>query len=187
MNFTQKISTLVLVLATSGSAWSGETASFRPLSFEEAKEQAGMTGPVAEENAVLTQLMGENLDTLKAQLGDNYAGTWVEYDANGKAYQVIASLTPITISTTEKYDIKNIVVPNRLDALESIKAQIGRTQLTKPPESLIIYSVYTDYQKNKVVVRGKKENFESIKSTLAQEGFPLDLIDLEEQDSPLVF
>lgn len=174
---------LLLILGTS---FGNEVEAYRPLTLDEALEKAGLTGPVAEKNMKISQHISDHLENLKTQLGAHYAGTWIEYDAHGKAYQVIASTEPIAIQNKpENYEIKNIVVMHSLAKLEAILYDMAERYLYTPIEQAVIYSMYVNFKKNKIIVRGKRENFDFIREKLMNDQYPIDLIDFEEQDAPV--
>lgn len=153
------------------------------LSF--AMERAGVNVGVLHENNEDIAKIKNNMERLVDVFSDDYAGTWLEYDAEGRVYQVIALSKERSFDKNMfDYEFKIVFVKNRLSDLVRLKEAIKEKYLN---DGGLIFSIYVDEKINRVVVRGKLENFEKIEKSLKSEGYPMDLIEIHEQESSIFF
>ncbi|WP_347484273.1 hypothetical protein ABFV80_002011 [Vandammella animalimorsus] len=150
-----------------------------------AMERAGVNVGVLHENNEDIAKIKNNMERLVDVFSDDYAGTWLEYDAEGRVYQVIAlsKERPFDKNMFD-YEFKIVFVKNRLSDLVRLKEAIKAKYLN---DGGLIFSIYVDEKINRVVVRGKSENFEKIEKSLKSEGYPMDLIEIHEQESSIFF
>ncbi|QNP50287.1 hypothetical protein [Diaphorobacter aerolatus] len=78
--------------------------------LQEAMDKAGITKYLTPENGIVTDRLTQTTESIIKELGEYYAGTWLEYDENHKAYQVVATTNPITNSRTLQNNPEIIVV-----------------------------------------------------------------------------
>jgi hypothetical protein len=152
---------------------------------EEAMRAAGLDVYVTQENVSRLKAFAENKQSIQAAAGNSYAGTWIEYGKNFKAYQVIATTAPI--STLKKVSIKGPVQFVRvkfsyqelLAMQETIRMAFSESA---PSGNPWICSVALDEKQNKLLVRGSKENQHIIHARLALLGIDRKAIVLEIQN-----
>ena len=156
-----------------------------PSSF---KNASGMAGPLksdalsnqrVEEQAALNQVL------LAAEIGADYAGTWVEYDENKNAYQVVAAKRPVNIkrSHQEGGKIKLVIVENSLLDLNKIHKILCEYMQSERGEPLV-FSSAIDVSKNKILVRIRSNREQELISLMADRELNKAAILIEYQDGP---
>ncbi len=162
---------------------------FKPQIFHATKEKAmqaaGLDVYATEENASRLEAFAENRQSIQAVAGDSYAGTWIEYGKNYKAYQVIA--TTASISTLKNVPIKGAVqfvrVKFSYQELLAIREKINMAFTKSAPSGKPrVCSVAIDEKQNKLLVRGSEENQKIIHARLVLLGIDMKAIVLEIQN-----
>ena len=132
----------------------------------------------------VNQAMMTHWERVQASLGSAYAGTWIDYDVNDKAYQVIALTRPMSIDkdyvTQTRLNIVYVTFSDR--ELQAVSKDIGQRfmlSVNKPGE-VRITSVGADPKNNCVEVSVLKKDLENVGNQLTQAGYNMNLICLRE-------
>ena len=139
---------------------------------------------VTPELDAVTLAMSTKWEGIKASLGSAYAGSWIDYDAQDKAYQVVALTRPMPIdddyaSRTRLQTVYVTFSDAELQAVANDIAQRFMTPVTKP-EELRIISVGVDIKNNCVKVRALKKELVNTGNQLTQAGYNMNMICLRE-------
>lgn len=162
---------------------------FKPKAFHATKEDAMRAARLdvyaTEENASRLEAFAKNEQSIQAVAGDSYAGTWIEYGKNFKAYQVIATTAPIST-------LKN--VPTK-GPVQFVRVKFSYQELLAMRERIImaftgsarsgnprVCGVALDEKQNKLLVRGSEENQKIIHARLVLLGIDMKAIVLEIQN-----
>lgn len=132
----------------------------------------------------VTHAMSTHWERVQASLGSAYAGTWLDYDSNDKAYQVVALTRPMPIDKdyATQARLKTVYVTYsdaELQAVSNDIAQRFMLPFTKR-EEIRITSVGPDVKNNCVRVDVLKKELENIGNQLTQAGYNMNLICLRE-------
>ncbi len=162
---------------------------FKPQIFhatkEEAMRAAGLDVDATEENASHLEAFAENRQSIQAVAGDSYAGTWIEYGKNYKAYQVIATTAPISTlkNVPTKGAVQFVRVKFSYQELLAIREKINMAFTKSAPSGKPrVCSVAIDEKQNKLLVRGSEENQKIIHARLVLLGIDMKAIALEIQN-----
>lgn len=162
---------------------------FKPQIFhatkEEAMRAAGLDVYATEENASRLEAFAENKQSIQAVAGDSYAGTWIEYGKNYKAYQVIATTAPISTlkNVPTKGAVQFVRVKFSYQELLAIREKINMAFTKSAPSGKPrVCSVAIDEKQNKLLVRGSEENQKIIHARLVLLGIDMKAIVLEIQN-----
>lgn len=162
---------------------------FKPQIFhatkEEAMRAAGLDVDATEENASHLEAFAENRQSIQAVAGDSYAGTWIEYGKNYKAYQVIATTAPISTlkNVPTKGAVQFVRVKFSYQELLAIREKINMAFTKSAPSGKPrVCSVAIDEKQNKLLVRGSEENQKIIHARLVLLGIDMKAIVLEIQN-----
>ncbi|MFD2300279.1 hypothetical protein QRO11_01780 [Paracidovorax citrulli] len=145
------------------------------------------------ENQKIIESTSKKLEKLKANLGNSFGGSWIEYDGNKRARLVVGvTSSQIGAKAIENLssdpDIEIVGVKNSYAALEAMRKKIFShfENLARGSQS-VIFSIALDDEGNRLLVRGSSNNLPFIKKELLSAGFDLDAIKLEEQNGPMSF
>ncbi len=162
---------------------------FKPHVFhatkEEAMRAAGLDVDATEENASRLEAFAENRQSIQAVAGDSYAGTWIEYGKNYKAYQVIATTAPISTlkNVPTKGPVQFVRVKFSYQELLAMREKINMAFTKSAPSGKPrVCSVAIDEKQNKLLVRGSEENQKIIHARLVLLGIDMKAIVLEIQN-----
>lgn len=168
---------------------------FKPQIFhatkEEAMRAAGLDVDATEENGIepenasRLEAFAENRQSIQAVAGDSYAGTWIEYGKNYKAYQVIATTAPISTlkNVPTKGPVQFVRVKFSYQELLAMREKINMAFTKSAPSGKPrVCSVAIDEKQNKLLVRGSEENQKIIHARLVLLGIDMKAIVLEIQN-----
>lgn len=154
-------------------------------SKQEALEGAGLIKYESSNNRKIIEQISSNESELSRILGDSFAGTWVEYDKNYNAYQVIASTRPVQIKKALQTDggSRVVLVRYSLNTLSSLSNYLAKHMVSAQGDP-IIFSLSLNIQENKLIVRARPEYFELIQRRVSEGGYDVGAISFEEQVGP---
>ncbi|MGE8319427.1 MAG: S1 family peptidase [Pseudomonadales bacterium] len=128
----------------------------------------------------------KNEPQLSKNLGDKYAGTWIEYDENNHAYQVIATTSPVNIDQSLLTKGKTVftLAKHGYKKLIATQEKMAELLLDKNtiPDNKLVFSLDIDIPSNIIIINAQQENFKNISDLLAENGFDLSMIDLRTQE-----
>ena len=161
--------------------------------YHETKESAlkasGLDVYVSKKNDRIINAAAKNTEEIKAELAGSFAGTWIKYDENKVAHQVVAikgggNLTKISNAPENGFLI--VDAKYSYQELEAVREKILTLfkNLSNDGEQLI-FGIAIDDENNKLIVRGHQQNLEFIKSKIVISGIDADIISLEAQDGPM--
>ncbi len=169
-----------------------QTPQIKHTSKESALKAAGLETYATSSNDEIIEKTSKQINKIKEDLGDGFGGSWIEYDKNNQAYLAIG----ISGETATVYSHKNgqptneriIFIPvnygiNYLNSLEQKIADAFKE--IKQGGEPIVLSLGIDEPRNKIVVRGRKENFQYIEDIIRRMGFDFNIIIIEEQNGPV--
>ena len=161
------------------------TPGFRTI--EEAMEKAGLTKYLSPHNASVSAQASQNVEAIEAELGDFYAGTWIEFDEKYAARQVVAisSTTAESKTIRENPNIAVRYVKYSVKELMPVYEAILFQYIVDESSPLRITSGNVDFKENKVVVRHDGGDVDKIKSELERAGFDLDMLYFVEAKRPM--
>ena len=150
---------------------------------------AGLDAEETEKNKKVRRQISQNYEVLEKALGSSFAGSWIEYDENKNARQIIAVTRPVTIdkSLDPERVFRIVRVRYSLQTLEATKDRIAEVYIHSKidPDDALILSAYVDVQNNRVVARARPKDFKRAAVDLGQKGFDIDQIYIEEQNGPI--
>lgn len=161
--------------------------------YHETKEAAlkasGLDVYASKKNDRIINAAAKNIEQIKSALAGSFAGTWIKYDENNVAHQVVAikgggNLTKI--SNAPENGIIIVDAKYSYQELEAIREKILALfkDLSDGGEPLI-FGIAIDDENNKLIVRGHQYNLEFIESKIVISGIERDAISLEAQDGPM--
>ena len=152
---------------------------------EEALIAAGLDVYISPKNAEVIDNIENNVEGISP---DYYGGTWIEYDKDRNAYQVIAltSLSGVNKKTAEIKNVKTVFVKYSLQDLENLRTKIwnlfeGKTYY----DESLIFGIARDDVNNKLIVKARDINFKEIQDIISQHSEFKDVISYENQDGPV--
>lgn len=158
---------------------------------EEAMKAAGLEMYDTEENNKTTNAAAKNIDEIKNKLGAAFAGSWIEYDNNKVAHNVVAvkrsSNNDSSISNLPK-GTKVVQVKYSYSDLEEFRSKIAQIfkDLAQGGD-MLIFGIAISEQENKLSVRGLPENLNFINKKIISQGIPSDVFILEPQEGGVAF
>lgn len=188
---------IIGTLSISSSAIAAGIDGVAPAAIYKSKAEAliasGLDGYATPENQKIIESTSKKLEKLKANLGNSFGGSWIEYDGNKRARLVVGvTSSQIGAKAIENLssdpDIEIVGVKNSYAALEAMRKKIFShfENLARGSQS-VIFSIALDDESNRLLVRGSSNNLPFIKKELLSAGFDLDAIKLEEQNGPMTF
>ena len=150
-------------------------------------EKAGLTKYLSPHNDSVSAQISQNAEAIEAELGDFYAGTWIEYEEKYAARQVVAisSTTAESRTLRENPNIEVRYVKYSVKELTPVYEAILFQYIVDESSPLRITSGNVDFKENKVVVRHDGGDVDKIKSELERAGFDLDMLYFEEAKRPM--
>lgn len=184
--------TLGILAATNSFAQDNNFQYFKHETMESALKAEGLDLYATKSNNNIIQESSKRLDEIKKELGDDFGGSWIEYDTNNQATLVIGIAGNRILAQPKKYNINSNEriafrpVTYGLDYLVSIQKKLADTfrDITQGNEQVLL-SIGIDEQNNRILARGRKSNFPYIIEILQRTGFDTGIIFLEEQDGPI--
>lgn len=161
--------------------------------YHETKEAAlkasGLDVYASKKNDDIINAAAKNIEQIKTALASSYAGTWIKYDENNVAHQVVAikgggNLTKISNAPENGFLIAD--AKYSYQELHAIREKILTLfkNLANGGE-LLIFGVAIDEENNKLIVRGYPQDLNFIRSKIVSSGIEADVILLEAQDGPM--
>ncbi|THU03972.1 S1 family peptidase [Lampropedia puyangensis] len=153
-------------------------------SMEKAIKIAGLEEKVSKDNLKAIDEMQSNSNYLLEQLGDAYAGDWIEYDENNNAYQVIAiagMVLPKNISVN--YNVKYILVEKSASYLRNLQQDISN--IVEANDFFYkgeIKSFGVDFIENKISIEVSRDALSEVENYLRNSGIDLDYVYFTIQD-----
>lgn len=161
------------------------SADFNPEKYE-ALNSRNLQQRETTKNQKIIQQISQNHEDLKLSIGADFAGSWVEYDDEDRAYQVVAVTRLINIAKKFETDggTKLLVVKYNFFQLNSI-VDIFTQYMQSTADEPLILSSGVDVEKNKVFVRARKEKFNEVRRLIMDRALNADAIFLEPQNGPM--
>ncbi|WCM94757.1 S1 family peptidase [Acidovorax sp. NCPPB 2350] len=164
------------------------TSSVIHFTKEKALEAAGLAKYATEDNERISRFISENIDALKSEVGEGYAGTWVEYDASNRIKQFVAIAGPIVLSNELAPVNGWEIVPVRFSEIQLVKARDDIYEIFSNPTASnepLIMSIAVDPITNKLLVRVREEHRERVRAELDRWSFGSDMTTVEVQNGPV--
>jgi streptogrisin C len=193
---------LTLGVFLSAAALAQPAASFAPVetisdggsaSREDALRASGLDKYVSDKNDRTLANANLNVEKIKNSVGSKFGGSWIEYDAQNNARHFVGVKGQIDASQKASIALEGdstqiVNVKYSYAELQELQKKIlGEfLKLSKGNESLV-FSVAIDEPKNKLIIRGRKDNLTTIQIHLRTMGVDLDAVYLEPQDGPVTF
>ncbi|GKS94837.1 S1 family peptidase [Acidovorax sp. SUPP2825] len=161
--------------------------------FHETKEDAlkasGLEKYATERNSQILNDISKNIEEIKKSAGNDFGGSWIEYDDKNNVVQVIALAGPANLNFPKNnlsYETKIVRVKFRFSQLDTIaeKSLLLFDGIKGDGDEPMVFGTAIDEQNNKVLVSGRKKYFPEITSRLQSAGFDMSAIHLENQDGP---
>ena len=158
---------------------------------QEALEAAGLDVYATEKNIAIMDQIAEDGIRLKKDFSQFYGGSWIEYDENNTATQVIATTNKNFIANNLKlnpgYKVKYVDVKFTLAELDLIseKAMSVFSGLNGKGDEPMVFSAAVDEPNNVVIVRGRVAFLSEIESIIRFSGLNMEAIRIEAQDGPV--
>ncbi len=155
--------------------------------MEEAIKAAGLQETMTKENDDFRDQVSAHYDKMVAGLGSAFAGTWMEYDSDGKAYLVVALTRPATLDASWIPDNRLKVVRFKHDyqSLKAIENRIVEKYLKTATFAPPIFEVFLDVRSNIVTVYTYPDQMENLRRMLRADGFDMNLLTIESRDGPV--
>lgn len=154
---------------------------------EAALKAAGLDIYETPRNIDVIQNVGKNIEEIPSSI---YSGTWIEYDENNNAYQVIAVNSPSGFNkkSTELNHIKTILVKYSTSDLENIRKKVwGLFDWQNYEDEPLVLGIAIDDENNRIIVRAREENLHEVQNLISEKINFDDAISYEKQDGPVVF
>lgn len=185
MNFLKKalLSTLITSICSVAAASENEVEKF---TLKQAIAASGMEAYDTDRNNELIQNANKSEPELQRDLGENYGGTWIDYDENNNAFQVIATTKPVNlekqayVNKSTQFKIAKYGYP----LLRRIQEEAADTLLYAYDSNnkQLIQSIDIDIPKNTIVVNASEKNFPKVISILKDQSFDLNMFELRVQE-----
>ncbi|QIL80769.1 hypothetical protein G7047_13290 [Diaphorobacter sp. HDW4A] len=151
---------------------------------ELAIKAAGLEKFATPQNEDIFNSISKNLNIVKEAVGDGYGGTWVEYDENYIAHQIVAVSgdgVGMVKSIQTENPISVVEVRYTYKELEVMREKIYDLfqSLALPGQLSVVNSIALDEQNNALRVRGNEENLDFIRIQLEKNGFDTSAIFIE--------
>ena len=132
----------------------------------------------AVQSASAEQTIGMNLDALQKIAGAQYAGTWWEYEGSSPTYQVVAVTGPVDIDPklAAQLRLKIVYVRYSYQALLATQYRIAEAFM---PNNGLVFRVFIDELKNKLLLQAGKKDLETLREQLKKQNFDMEMLILE--------
>jgi hypothetical protein len=158
------------------------------ISKSQALKNAGLSEDAVNENQKIVLAANANEEKFKSEISDLYAGTWIDHDSEGKAYQVLAVTDEIVVHKRykEETNLKIVSAKYTLKQLNELKEKIIDKFFTLKDADgdVLIFSLDVDPRRNKIVLSTKSLNIKNIQLLFSVEKYNFDMIVFENQDAP---
>ncbi|WP_343292304.1 hypothetical protein AAHN93_09485 [Vandammella animalimorsus] len=185
----KKTSLALLLLLTCSAAQpqTGAPNHTRFLTLEEAMAEVPYHPMDDEENIRLSDEIYKDYDAIRADLGDDFAGMWLEFNPYGKVYPVIAVANGKSIDRKWlKHGAVVVQVARSVKQLTAMQDVIMDAMGSSDPhDELAIYSSYVDERSNRVAIRAPLRHREKIMAKIQSLGVDASVILFEEQARPI--
>lgn len=134
-------------------------------------------------NKEVLDLMRKNGESIRKSLGASYAGSWVDYDEEDRAYQVIA-VTDLAAKNRVHVDyrLEFVEAERNIEQLNAVYREIERFR-EENGLRLVIYYVQIEPRINKVLVGAPLVNHERIIGILQNLKLDMNAVQLQEANS----
>lgn len=155
--------------------------------IDEAIEKSGVEKYLTPENSRITSNAVENIDKIISELGDYYAGTWINYDDKNAAYQAVAVASTKFSSETIQSDknIQVILVKYSHKQLMDVYEELLFKYIANPSAVFEITSASLDYKNNALAVRVNPGEIEKVSKALRELGYDMGMLYFEEARRPV--
>lgn len=137
-------------------------------------------------NQKILEQISINQNALADEVGVDYAGTWVEYDENNGAHQIVAATRQINLKKNLQINgqIKILVVRNSLRHLNEIQEFLMKYMESTREEPLVLSSAI-DVRSNKLLVRIRPGRERELDSIIVNNALDVGAISIEHQNGPV--
>ena len=155
--------------------------------MEDAIKAAGLEKIMTKENDDFRDQLSARYNQMVAALGSAFAGTWMEYDADGKAYQVVALTRPAAIDPSWIPDNRLKVVRFKHDnqSLNAVMDRIVEKYMKSATFKPQILGTGIDVQNNTVTVYTYPDQMEKLRHILRGDGFDMNMLSIAPRDGPV--
>lgn len=154
---------------------------------EEALKKAGLLKYLTPENDQVRSKAVDNTQALIEELGEHYAGTWIEYDEHNSAHQMVAVAADGIHSKTlqddptigvlrVRYSLKEMMAVHERLLYEYVVDSSAPVRLTFASVAL---------QKNMIAVHVNPGDVDKARGMLAKAGFDMDMFYFQEARAPV--
>ena len=161
-------------------------------SKKEALVAAGLDIFATKKNNRILEVAAKNIEGIKSVAGEKFGGTWIEYDENNEAHQVVSVTEPISFNSKSTAFPENgltiVNVKYSYADLEKLREKVFGyfLEISKDGESQLL-GIAIDDQNNRLLVRGRAADVEFITNSIKSIGFDMNAISVEQQDGPVNF